>query len=829
MTRKILAVVLGVWVSGGAASVCATDCNQNGVEDSIDLADVTSLDCNANGVPDECDLVAQKRFGTQLGSRPATLTTGGNPSRAVAVDLDGDGDLEVVVTRANLGERYLLVFPNAGDGSFLAPVPIPVGEPQWGIDAGDLDGDGDPDLAVTLLHADQVVILWNQMNLRFAPAPPLPAGDNPEALMIRDLDRDGDLDMAVTNGLSRDVSIFENLNANGQPGVFVPRFCCSGVGGLPLDDLDKDGDPDMVGVHVSTGGVYLWPNGGWCSPGSGDGTFGAPVVFPSGGSVPHHVAAGDLNGDGAVDLVVAHLGSDDIVVHLNAGGNCTGPPVFVAMPAIPVPGGEPQLGADPKFVELGDLDRDGDLDLMVPNQRSDDVAVFCNNGDATFGSPERRPVGRQPCFARFADLDGDGDLDAMVPNVNADTVSLLWMELEPFSRDCNTNGVPDECDIAGGLDCNGNDIVDSCDISNGFSDDCNANEIPDECENPIEDVTPPLVSCPENQFVECTTPEGVPVEYGPAEAADRCDGEVDIDCNPPSGTVFPLGSTLVQCTATDQSGNQALCTFEVTVMDTTAPVIRCPADVVVECASFAGTPLDFEVTANDTCDPEVDIQCEPPSGSVFPLGLTVVSCTATDERGNLATCSFEVTVVDTTSPEVTCPENKTVECDGRDGAIVDFDLPVATDACAAELVVTCDPSSGSVFPIGETIVRCTVTDRSGNVTECRFNVVVICLVLPCDYNQDGVFDLSDPVALLNHLFLGGAPPPCGDRTVFDPSNIALLDCNGDGGVDLSDAVCKLSYLFLGGAPPFPVARALAAGRRCIAVSNCESACVDSHP
>ena len=55
--------------------------------------------------------------------------------------------------------------------------------------------------------------------------------------------------------------------------------------------------------------------------------------------------------------------------------------------------------------------------------------------------------------------------------------------------------------------------------------------------------------------------------------------------------------------------------------------------------------------------------------------------------------------------------------------------------------------------------------------------------------------------MLNHLFLGGAPPPCGDNSLGHPSNIYLLDCNGDGGVDLSDGICKLNFLFLGGPAP----------------------------
>jgi hypothetical protein len=87
---------------------------------------------------------------------------------------------------------------------------------------------------------------------------------------------------------------------------------------------------------------------------------------------------------------------------------------------------------------------------------------------------------------------------------------------------------------------------------------------------------------------------------------------------------------------------------------------------------------------------------------------------------------------------------------------------------------------------------------------------------PCDYNADGNFDISDPTALLNHLFLGGPPPACGG-SLEHPSAITLLDSNGDGRVDISDAVHKLNYLFLGGPAP-------AAGTDCILLVDCEDVC-----
>lgn len=92
---------------------------------------------------------------------------------------------------------------------------------------------------------------------------------------------------------------------------------------------------------------------------------------------------------------------------------------------------------------------------------------------------------------------------------------------------------------------------------------------------------------------------------------------------------------------------------------------------------------------------------------------------------------------------------------------------------------------------------------------------------PNDENEDGRFDLSDPVSILNHLFLGTNPTlPCGDGTTADPGNIALFDSNGDGRIDLSDPVHMLSFLFLGGALPATCGNDLACP--CVIVAGCAS-------
>ena len=115
--------------------------------------------------------------------------------------------------------------------------------------------------------------------------------------------------------------------------------------------------------------------------------------------------------------------------------------------------------------------------------------------------------------------------------------------------------------------------------------------------------------------------------------------------------------------------------------------------------------------------------CKPPSGSTFPLGVTTVSCTATDASGNSATGSFTITVVDTTAPTLTLPANKVVDATRLGGAVVSY-TATATDTVDPSPAVTCSPPSGSLFAIGTTTVGCSATDASGNAATSTFVVRV---------------------------------------------------------------------------------------------------------
>src|SRR3990170_8404228 len=150
------------------------------------------------------------------------------------------------------------------------------------------------------------------------------------------------------------------------------------------------------------------------------------------------------------------------------------------------------------------------------------------------------------------------------------------------------------------------------------------------------------------------------------------------------GCDYSLGSTIVTLTVSDGI-NFDSCEGTVTVVDTTPPDITCPANETVYCTSPDGALVSFSTTATDNCSGEITPSCTPlPSGSTFPLGNTINTCTATDNAGNQSTCSFTVTVVDTTPPEIQCNSPAT---------ITPKDAPISFTATAMD---NCGASSSSI-------------------------------------------------------------------------------------------------------------------------------------
>jgi hypothetical protein len=237
----------------------------------------------------------------------------------------------------------------------------------------------------------------------------------------------------------------------------------------------------------------------------------------------------------------------------------------------------------------------------------------------------------------------------------------------------------------------------------------------------VVDTTPPVIDVHAGVTEEATSPAGAIVNYTAPATSDLYDGAGTATCAPPSGSLFALGDSTVNCSATDSNGNDAEGTsFTVSVVDTTAPEITAPADITVEAAGPLTTVALVDATATDAVGP-VTITSDAPAQ--FPVGTTLVTWTATDGAMNSSTTTSNVTVQDTTPPVVDDSADQTLEATGPSGAFATFSAPAAHDLVDGDFASTCDHAPG-VFPLGTTTVTCSATDAAGNTGSSSFDITV---------------------------------------------------------------------------------------------------------
>ncbi len=256
--------------------------------------------------------------------------------------------------------------------------------------------------------------------------------------------------------------------------------------------------------------------------------------------------------------------------------------------------------------------------------------------------------------------------------------------------------------------------------SSGNTDTCRFNVI-------VVDNEYPSITCPENISTDVEPGQcGAFVTYE-ILADDNCP-VVNISSDPPSGSFFPPGSTMVNCQAVDISGNETICSFQVLVIDTIPPQITCPENMIVaNDPGQCGAIVNFEADVYDNCN--VWTNSWPSSGSYFEIGTTIVNYISVDSYGNGSVCTLSVTVEDTEPPVITCPDDITISnTPGECGAIVNFDISAEDNCGFADLITA--PTSGSFFDVGTTSVTSIALDENGNADSCNFNIIVNDIELP---------------------------------------------------------------------------------------------------
>ena len=218
------------------------------------------------------------------------------------------------------------------------------------------------------------------------------------------------------------------------------------------------------------------------------------------------------------------------------------------------------------------------------------------------------------------------------------------------------------------------------------------------------------------------------IELGEAIAHDVM-GITSVTEHPPR--FFVLGETTVTWTATDTSGNSASATQTVTIVDTTSPIITAPDSITVEATSANSNIVTL---GNPVFSDLVDIpSISNNAPDVFPVGETTITWTAVDESGNSASATQTVTIVDTTPPELTIPEDIVISAFTLEKQ-VEIGEAEADDFAGSILTIT--NNAPNTFPLGDTIVTWNVSDELGNSVSSEQTISV----QPCGkplsyYNQ----------------------------------------------------------------------------------------------
>jgi hypothetical protein len=746
----------------GALSIVSGDFNSDG---KIDLA-------TANGGVNTISVLIGT--GTYSFSPAINYTVGTNPIAITSADFNSDGKIDLAST--NNGSNDVSVLTGIGNGAFLSVVNYSC-FPGQSIVSCDLDLDGKSDLAVCG-GAYQVAVLMSLGSTGFGSAIYSNTGHTPYAIAATDFNNDGKPDLITANSSSDDVSLLTGFGSD----IFSPVVNYN-VGDAPFcftsADFNKDGSMDLVSVNYGSSNISVLN-------GSGNGTFASAVNYPITGGQPYAITAADFNGDNNTDLAVTVIqggnninillgsnsgtfaaatsftvllqpssitsadfngdGNADLAVTNDIGSIASGVSILIGNgTGAFTSAGNYTVGLHPRFVNYGDFNNDGKIDLAVAT--ASNVAIMLGSGTGSFGAPTNYAAAWGACSINIADFDADGNIDLAVANETSGNVSILKgngtgafaapvnypVGIQPYSvtsADFNVDGFLDVA-VTNGQDCNFS-------ILTGSSGGTFSSEVK-------YDAGTTAFSILTNDFDGDGKPD--------IAVSNLLSDNITILLNKP---LIALTSPSVIC-----AGNSATIT-----------------------ASGANTySWNTAATTN--------------SISVSPLVNTTYSVTGITLNGCNSFGVKTITVSSSPLPTITVTSNAASICIGSNAMLVASGANTYVWNTGAGVPnVTVNPVTNSTYTV-------TGTDANNcyNTQTVSITVDNTCAdVWPGDANSDGTTDNLDVLELGLHFTQTGSPRATTNNnwqsyfannwtgTITNGKNLNHSDCNGDGNIDFNDTL-----------------------------------------
>jgi hypothetical protein len=863
----------------------AADCNLNETSDAVDIATQTSQDCNRDHLPDECELSPLFRFSAMNENKDLCGCWGA----ATLIDLDGEGPLVSTTERGpcTTGAGSVWILLDKGRKPILAG--------NYSVDAAprvilpaDVNGDAAVDLLVIQASGwrtgPQAAALFRGSGASFHGRSNVSLAGEPAGAVVADFDGDGDLDFSVANEdpLERCAALFVN---DGR-GTFSAGGDLGPVGGarsIVTGDWNRDGNADIALVRAEPEGLLLFYGGA-------GGALARAVEADAGPFPPLLVAAGDLDADGALDLVLASAGAPQaatahVTVRLQDGsGGFAGPAPFessvlpasiiigdvhgtgfadvavlgpeINAPEGTMPGGiyfllndghgalqageHIPLESQPVAAQAGDIDRDGDLDLLVASANRLDV--FPNQGHGRFQTRFRYRVGEGSRNVVAADFDGDEDNDLATASRGLDfragNVVLLVNDggAHTFSGRWLTAGVPDPPKSISAGDFDGDHDIDLA-VAGGFSIRVLLNGGRGEL------LPGQSVAAGSNPFAliaaDFDNDGDLDFSSGNSLGTELVDN-VSIYLNDGAGAFGPprsysAGKRTESLSAADLDGDGHtdlvavnFGSLDVSIFHNSGAGLFVPAGKI----SLEGSPYAVHAVDLDV-DGHMDLLVSSSGGLAWLRGKIGGGFLGSIPIGTLEPYGFSAADFDgdgKLDPAVAYPGYLTVYRRASSGESfwpVDFQLdpdwrpffppspapagqgasgssgfPGAASLAASDLDGDGDLDLAIGFSVpGSVTIAFNETSRID--PDANGNSILDSCEVPAppefrrgDPNQDARVDVSDAVVVLRHLFFTGEALACRKAA----------DSNDDGRVDLSDAVAVLNFLFLGAdalPAPFP--------------------------